>query len=100
MSNPTLFMRALFDFRPETHQCSRPPPHTCTHFLLAEFREAALLINEKATAKARTNMIFNLCIGFRYCQRAFHTGTGNSLDIIRIIRFHCTRIKQNSQVEQ
>jgi nucleosome binding factor SPN SPT16 subunit len=29
-----------------------------------EFREAALLINEKCAAKARTNMVFNVCIGF------------------------------------
>ncbi len=40
------------------------PPNTSAHTFFAEFREAALLINEKATAKARTNMIFNLCIGF------------------------------------
>ncbi len=43
-----------------------PTPNAPTFCRRAEFREAALLINEKATAKARTNMIFNLCIGFRY----------------------------------
>ncbi len=58
-------LRVAFAHSFDTHLFFLSSDYVRTHTRSrAEFREAALLINEKATAKARTNMIFNLCIGF------------------------------------
>jgi nucleosome binding factor SPN SPT16 subunit len=47
-----------------------------------EFREPAMVINEKATAKARTHMVYNICVGFGDLKKSSSDPRGQTYSVM------------------